>query len=361
MWMSEVEMNVWMRGRAETRTASCARSMSGAWARARPAMTGPSTSAAMPADRLEVTRRGDREARFDDVDPEPRELVRDLELLPHVQRDAGRLLAVAQRGVEDDDPVVRALLSGAHVVPLCLALPRFLLPGFAASRPPRVIPPEGGGEGRGDAGATWTGRLPTRAGALQGGAAAGRQGAPAPGDMSIYAVVKDTVGASDVRAATTATEPSPDGADADIHLAEVSKRFGETLAVDRLDALDPARRLLRAARPLGLRQDDDAAHDRRLRGPHRRARVPRRRRRHRPPAVPPRRQHGLPVLRAVPAPRRRAQRRLRPRAPGACRRPRSARASPRRSSSSSSAASAGASPPSSPAASSSASRSRARS
>ncbi len=52
--------------------------------------------------------------------------------------------------------------------------------------------------------------------------------------MSIYAVVKDTVGASDVRAATTATEPSPDGADADIHLAEVSKRFGETLAVDRL-------------------------------------------------------------------------------------------------------------------------------
>ena len=47
MWMSEVEMNVWMRGRAETRTASCARSMSGAWARARPAMTGPSTSAAM--------------------------------------------------------------------------------------------------------------------------------------------------------------------------------------------------------------------------------------------------------------------------------------------------------------------------
>jgi spermidine/putrescine transport system ATP-binding protein len=46
--------------------------------------------------------------------------------------------------------------------------------------------------------------------------------------------VDEQVGATDQSAATTATEPSTDGADADIHLAEVSKRFGETLAVDRL-------------------------------------------------------------------------------------------------------------------------------
>src|SRR3954452_22110267 len=47
MWMSDVEMNVWTRGRWASRTASAARSMSGAWARARPAMTGPSTSRAI--------------------------------------------------------------------------------------------------------------------------------------------------------------------------------------------------------------------------------------------------------------------------------------------------------------------------
>ena len=56
-------------------------------------------------DRLEVAGRGDREAGLDDVDPEPRELVRDLELLGRVQRDPGRLLAVAQGRVEDDDPL----------------------------------------------------------------------------------------------------------------------------------------------------------------------------------------------------------------------------------------------------------------
>src|SRR5215208_1540682 len=58
------------------------------------------------AHRLEVTRRGDREAGLDDVDAEAGELVCDLELLGGVQRDARRQLAVAQRGVEDDDPVV---------------------------------------------------------------------------------------------------------------------------------------------------------------------------------------------------------------------------------------------------------------
>ena len=45
--MSEVETNVWMRGRAASRTASQARSTSAGLARASPATTGPSTSRAM--------------------------------------------------------------------------------------------------------------------------------------------------------------------------------------------------------------------------------------------------------------------------------------------------------------------------
>ena len=51
---------------------------------------------------LEVAGRGDREAGLDDVDAEPRELLGDLELLLRVQRDARRLLAVAQRRVKDE-------------------------------------------------------------------------------------------------------------------------------------------------------------------------------------------------------------------------------------------------------------------
>ena len=56
-----------------------------------------------PADRLEVAGRGGREAGLDHVDLEPRELPRDLELLRGGQAGAGRLLAVAQRRVEDPE------------------------------------------------------------------------------------------------------------------------------------------------------------------------------------------------------------------------------------------------------------------
>ena len=51
--------------------------------------------------RLEVALAGDGEPGLDHVDAEPGQLLRDLELLGHVERDARRLLAVAQRGVED--------------------------------------------------------------------------------------------------------------------------------------------------------------------------------------------------------------------------------------------------------------------
>src|SRR3954453_9543666 len=47
MWMSDVETNVWMRGRGASRTASHARSTSPGFTRARPATMGPSTSRAI--------------------------------------------------------------------------------------------------------------------------------------------------------------------------------------------------------------------------------------------------------------------------------------------------------------------------
>ena len=54
-------------------------------------------------DRLEVARRGGREAGLDDVHLEADELAGDLELLGGGQPGAGRLLAVAQGRVEDAD------------------------------------------------------------------------------------------------------------------------------------------------------------------------------------------------------------------------------------------------------------------
>ena len=53
---------------------------------------------------LEITGRGDREARLDHVHAEALELLCKLGLLVWVQRNARRLLAVPKRGVEDRDP-----------------------------------------------------------------------------------------------------------------------------------------------------------------------------------------------------------------------------------------------------------------
>ena len=55
--------------------------------------------------RLEIAGRRSREAGLDDIDAEALELARDRELLLDVHGAAGRLLAVAQRGVEDADVV----------------------------------------------------------------------------------------------------------------------------------------------------------------------------------------------------------------------------------------------------------------
>ena len=113
MWMSLVEMKVWMRGRSESLTAFQAASMS--WTPG-PRQTADDRAMDLAGDRLdglEVARRGDREAGLDDVHAEARELVRDLQLLVLVERDPRRLLPVAQGGVED---LYSVLLAAVHVL-----------------------------------------------------------------------------------------------------------------------------------------------------------------------------------------------------------------------------------------------------
>ena len=105
-WMALVARKTWMRGRARRAGPRQARSMSAALQRARPQMIGPSTCAGDGLHRLEVAGRGDGEAGLDDVHAEVREGVGHLQLLGQVHAGAGRLLAVAQGGVEDDQAVV---------------------------------------------------------------------------------------------------------------------------------------------------------------------------------------------------------------------------------------------------------------
>src|SRR5262249_48116065 len=94
---------------------------------------------------LEVTGRGDREAGLDHVDAEPRELLRNLDLLLRVERDPRRLLAVAQRRVEDVDPVLLGYARAAHACLLLVLVP--MTCDLAALAPPSATPPGGGEEG----------------------------------------------------------------------------------------------------------------------------------------------------------------------------------------------------------------------
>ena len=128
---------MWIRGRDASRTASAARSMSAACARAR---AGDDRALDLAGDRphgLEVADRGDREARLDDVDAQAGELVCDLELLGAVQRDARRLLTVAQRGVEDDDPVVVHVACSFSACGTCSFVLGLRLRGRHALFPPK--------------------------------------------------------------------------------------------------------------------------------------------------------------------------------------------------------------------------------
>ena len=63
------------------------------------------------ADRLEIAGRSDREAGLDHVDAQVDQRLGDLELLLEIHAAAGRLLAVAERGVENDDVAWR---DGGH-------------------------------------------------------------------------------------------------------------------------------------------------------------------------------------------------------------------------------------------------------
>ena len=100
----------------------------------------------------------------------------------------------------------------------------------------------------------------------------------------------------------------------------VTKRFGSATAVDDLNLTIEARRVLLAARAVGLRQDDDAADGGRLRAADRGPGLPRRRAGGDRAALQAQRQHGVPELRAVRAPRHRGQRRLRAQAAQGARR-----------------------------------------
>ena len=66
---------------------------------------GPSNLGRDAPHRLGVVLGGDREAGLDDVDAQRVELPGQPQLLVDAHREAGRLLAVAEGGVEDDDVV----------------------------------------------------------------------------------------------------------------------------------------------------------------------------------------------------------------------------------------------------------------
>ncbi len=138
-------MKVWMRGRAACCTASQQRSISARPARARPQTVDALTQLGDLAHGLEIAVRGDREAGLDDVDAHLLEQERDLDLLVEIHRGAGRLLAVAQGGVENDDARrrgrLRLGLGGAGLAALVvLALMAQILWSGSKRRPAAITP-----------------------------------------------------------------------------------------------------------------------------------------------------------------------------------------------------------------------------
>ena len=161
--------------------------------------------------RLEVARRGDREAGLDHVDAQPRELVRDLELLGRVQRDPGRLLAVAQGGVEDDDPV------RVHGVAPLLGLGCSSPVGLRLRGRHALFPPKGEEEKK------KAGVQRHRRSTLSATPTAWPEG------LDLLSAL-DTPAVRSVCSAHMERGGSPD-----VVLRGVTKRFGELVAVDRID------------------------------------------------------------------------------------------------------------------------------
>ena len=75
--------------------------MSASLQRARPQIVGAADVVGDLAHRFEIAGRGDRKAGFDDVDAQIDQRLGDFQLFGQVHARAGRLLAVAQRGVEN--------------------------------------------------------------------------------------------------------------------------------------------------------------------------------------------------------------------------------------------------------------------
>ena len=82
-----------------------------------PQIVGPSSRADFAGDALhrrQIVRRRRREARLDNIDAQPRQLPRDLQLFGAAQGRAGALLAVAQGGVKEQDYVFVNCVSCCH-------------------------------------------------------------------------------------------------------------------------------------------------------------------------------------------------------------------------------------------------------
>ena len=103
-------------------------------------------------------------------------------------------------------------------------------------------------------------------------------------------------------------------AEADIHLEGVTKRFADMTAVDDLTLSIPRGNFFAMLGPSGCGKTTTLRMIGGFENPDRRPRLPRRLRRHRRAALQARRQHRLSVLRALPAPDGREERRVRARA-----------------------------------------------
>src|SRR5262249_44844690 len=109
-WMSEVAINVWIRGCAASRNASHARSMSGRTARARPAITGRRISIAILRTARKILIGRYRDPRLDDVRSQGIQLNRHPQLLLHVHAASRRLFSISQSGIENSDSLFHQFL-----------------------------------------------------------------------------------------------------------------------------------------------------------------------------------------------------------------------------------------------------------
>ena len=93
-----------MRGVSAARTACAARSISPRVARASPATTDPFTRSEIEPDRFEITGRRGGKTGFDDIDAKLHQRIGHFELFRLGHRRAGRLLAITQGRIENQNP-----------------------------------------------------------------------------------------------------------------------------------------------------------------------------------------------------------------------------------------------------------------